>query len=113
MKIEVRFCNLESLEALREHALRRIHFQLSRFGREIHSVTACLSELNGPKGGRAKRCCIRLRGPALEAISIDERSSDAFSAVDIAVERAAHSAGRALEKVRAGRRNGAVLGRVS
>jgi ribosome-associated translation inhibitor RaiA len=105
MKIDVRFRNLEPSVYLRDYALRRIHAQLSRFGTEISTITVRLSDMNGPKGGADKRCHISVRGPSIGTTTIDERREDAYAAVDVVVERAAHSAGRELERQRTRRRD--------
>ena len=104
MKIEVRFHQLEMSEALREHALRRVHVELAHFTEEVSAVTLRLSDLNGPKGGHDKRCHIELQLRGVGAINVDERNEDAYAAVETAVERAARSGGRELAKLRASRR---------
>lgn len=105
MKIDVRFHQLEASPALREHVQRAIHARLSRFGRAIRSVSVRLTDLNGPgKGGTDKRCYVGLRGPDLGALYVEERSGDAASAVDLALEQAARTAGSRLDKSRDRRR---------
>ncbi len=105
MKIDVRFRALASSEALREHAVRRIHLHLSRFGSDIDSVLVRLSDVNGPKGGLDKQCQVTVRGPNFSAVVTNDLSADAWSAVDLAVERAGRAVGRDLERVRAVRRS--------
>jgi putative sigma-54 modulation protein len=100
VKIDVRFRHFEVSGGLREHVIRRIHFQLSRFGRQISSVTVRVGDVNGPRGGADKRCRVALRGPGLGSIAFEEQSGDACSAVEVALERAARSVGRELEKAR-------------
>jgi ribosome-associated translation inhibitor RaiA len=100
MKIEVRFRGLDPSEALRAHAARRIHFHLSRFGNEISAVLVRIADVNGPKGGVDKRCQVTVRGPRLGSTILDETSGDAYSAVDVAVERTGRSVGRELHRAR-------------
>ncbi len=100
MKIDVRFRALDASEPLREHVLRAVHCQLSRFGRELSSVSARIGDVNGPKGGIDKRCQLHVRGPRLGSVVIEEASADAYAAVDACAERAAHSVGRELERLR-------------
>jgi putative sigma-54 modulation protein len=104
MKIEVRFRGMASSDALRDYIARRIHFQLSRFNGEVGSVVVRIGDINGPKGGADKHCHVTVRGRALGSVTIKELSADAYSAVDAAIERAAHAAGRELERGRSGRR---------
>jgi putative sigma-54 modulation protein len=113
MKTEVRFRGIERSEALREYTVRRIHFQLSRFNGAIGSVVVRIGDVNGPKGGADKRCHVTVRGGAVGAVNVDERSADAYGAVDLALERAARATGRELERGRAGRRSEASITKTS
>ena len=103
MKIDVRFRGLEPSDALRNHAVRRIHFQLSRFGHEISSVLVRISDVNGPKGGVDKQCQVSVRGRRLSDVIVDDLSGDAHSAIDMAVERVSHAVARDLERMRGAR----------
>jgi putative sigma-54 modulation protein len=100
MKIDIRFCSLESSAAIREHALRRIQFRLSRFGHDLHAVVVRISDINGPKGGVDKQCRITVRGPIWDTLTLDELSRDVYAAVDLAIERTAHTVAREIERAR-------------
>ncbi len=107
MMIDVSVRGLARSCALRQHALRRIHVQLSRFGPEIRAVTARIGDVNGPKGGRDKRCSVTIRGRRFGAVTVDDMSGDVRTALDRALERAGRAVGRHLERQRAGRHRGA------
>ena len=113
MKIEFRLRGLESSDALRDHAARRIHFHLRRFGNEVTAVLVRIADVNGPKGGLDKRCQITVRGQRLGSATIDEMSGDAYSAVDMAVERIGRSVGRELDRARSDRRSACSVRRAS
>ena len=114
MKIEVRFRGMESSESLREHAARRVHLHLSRFGQQLSAVVVRIADVNGPKGGLDKRCQVTVRGPRVGSSTLDGMSGDPYSAVDLAVEGVARAVGRALERVRSLRQRGPSLrGRLS
>ena len=100
MKIEVRFRGLEPSDSLRDHAVRRIHFHLSRFGHEISSVLVRIGDVNGPRGDVDKQCQVTARGRRLSRVIVDHLSGDVYSAVDLVVERAGRAVGRNLEWVR-------------
>lgn len=100
MKIDIRFRGLEGSDALREHILRRIDFKLRRFSRQVSSVLVRLGDVNGPRGGVDKSCQVTVRGPALGATQIEDVNADAYTAVDLAVERAGHAVARGLGRVR-------------
>lgn len=106
MRIEVRFRALDDSEPLREYVLRAVHFHLSRFGRELSSVSARVGDVNGPKGGIDKRCQLHVRGPRLGSVVVAEVSADAYAAVDVCAERAGRSVGRELERGRLRTRDG-------
>lgn len=112
MKIDVRFRGIAASEALREHTVRRIHFQLSRFNGEVGSVVVSIMDINGPKGGVDKRCQVTARGRAFPPVTIEELNADPYSAVDVAIGRAARTVMRGLERTRTDRRDG-WLGRSS
>lgn len=100
MKVEIRFRGLESSETLREHAVRRVHAHMSRFGREVQTVLVRISDVNGPKGGVDKRCQVVMRGRSVGVWCVDEQASDAYASVDLAVDRASRALGRLLERAR-------------
>lgn len=101
MKIEVRFRGLECSDGVRDHVARRIHSHLSRFGNEVTGVLVRIADVNGPKGGVDKRCQVTVCGPRFGSAILDEKSSDVYSAVDMAVERIGRTIGRELERARA------------
>jgi ribosome-associated translation inhibitor RaiA len=113
MKIEVRFRGIQASDALRAYVVRRIHFQLSRFNTEVGSVVVRIGDINGPKGGADKRCHVAVRGPALGPVTIEELRTDAYVAVDLAVQRAACAVGREIERARASRRGEDAMRRAS
>lgn len=108
MKIEIRFRGIQASKALRAYVVRRLRFQLTRFEGEVGSVVVRIGDINGPKGGVDKRCQVAVRGPGMASVTIEDLSADAYSAVDLAVERAARAVGRELERTRAARRDGAL-----
>lgn len=103
MTIHVRFHCLESSDALRAHATRRIRSQLRRFGLEVRSVLLRLRDLNGPKGGLDKQCQVTVRGRRFACVIVEDISEDAYAAVDLAVERAGRAVSRDIERARSAR----------
>jgi putative sigma-54 modulation protein len=105
MNIEVRFRDLEPTEALKNHAVRRVETSLDRFTNQLTQVLVQLADINGPKGGRDKRCQLTLRGPTLGSLNINELSGEVASAIDAACELASRSVARELERARDIRRS--------
>jgi len=104
MQIEVRFHGLDSSEAVRDHVVRRVDFQLSRLGSVVSKVVVRVEDINGPKGGVDKRCQVTLRGTLISSAVVEELSTDALCAIDMALERASCARGRELERGRESRR---------
>ena len=81
-------------KALRGEVRRRVLLAMSRFGREVHDVTARLAESKNPLGGVDQRCRVRARlqsGLVLRAEAINGRIETAVgrSATRLALHVAA------------------------
>jgi len=113
MRIDVRFRRRGRSGALREHVGRRAHVQLSRFNGAVSSVVVSIADIDDPEEGVDARCRVTVRGPALGSVTVEDLGTDAYAAVDIALERAARAVGRAIERARGRRRPDGVLGRTS
>jgi ribosomal subunit interface protein len=98
MQIEIRTRGIETTNELRQHIERRIHFALGRFGAEVSSALVRLDDINGPRGGVDKRCHIVVVGARVGALTVDELDADVIAVVDRALDRAARSVRRSLER---------------
>ena len=105
MKVDIRFRGLEASDFLRDHALRRAQFHMSRFGTEVSSVVVRIADINGPKGGIDKRCQVTVKGPLFGSTNLDEESADAYAVVDGALERVSRVVGKAIERARSAARD--------
>ena len=61
MTIDVTGAGFVLTKALRGQVRRRVLLSLSRFGPEVHGVTACLAVAHNPLGGVDQRCRVRAR----------------------------------------------------
>ena len=85
-------------------AQKRLEFALGRFAGRVRSLTVRLTDLNGPRGGRDKKCLIAIRlGHPRRAIVIEDVDSDAALVVSRAADRAARAVSRAVESAGAWR----------
>jgi putative sigma-54 modulation protein len=100
MKVEVRCKGFESSDNLAEHVTRKAHQHLSRFGRRVDAVEARLSDVNGPRGGRDKRCRLTVHVPGAPPIHVEELHQDYYASIDLALARVAHAVGRSIERAR-------------
>jgi ribosome-associated translation inhibitor RaiA len=103
MRVQVRFRGIEASEALTEYTTRRVHQHLSRFGDQVTSVVARLSDINGPRGGKDKRCQLTVTGARIGSVNLTETHEDLRAGVDVALDRLGHAIGRSLERARAPR----------
>ena len=101
MRIDVTSAGFVLTKTLHGEVRRRVLLAMSRFGREIHGVTARLAEPRNPLGGVDQRCRVRARlrsGLVLRAEAIDGRIETAASrsaarlALLVATELDGHSA---------------------
>ena len=59
-----------------------------------------LSDINGPRGGRDKRCRIQVPFAGKPNVVIEDTESDLYVAIDRAAERAERAVVRRLERLR-------------
>ena len=59
-----------------------------------------LSDINGPRGGRDKRCRIQVPFPGTRNVVIEDTEADLYVAIDRAAERAERAVVRRLERLR-------------
>ena len=100
MRIDIQARGFDLTEGLREHTERRLQFALSWAGQDVRAVSVSLSDINGPRGGNDKRCCIQIRLPGVEDMVIACTDSDLYVAIDCAVDRAEHMVAHRLERLR-------------
>lgn len=102
MKIEVRGPTFSGSDALRAHAQRRRRRAraLRRAGDAGHRPS---DRPERPRGGVDKRCHVSLRvrrGGRTHAIELDERSHDAYAALDGAADRVGRPVPRGMDRAR-------------
>jgi len=80
LTIDVTSAGFVLTAALRAEVRRRVLLEVSRFGREVHGVTARLAESHNPLGGVDQRCRVRARlhsGLVLRAEAMNGRMETA------------------------------------
>lgn len=100
MKVQVRYRQIESTPALQELVERRVQFGLSRFVHTIREVHVTLADVNGPRGGVDKVCRVRVAGPKIDPIVIEEAAAGLATAIDGAIARAARTTARTIDRRR-------------
>lgn len=100
MKIDIQARGFPLTEALREHTERRLRFALSWASHDVRKVVVRLSDINGPRGGEDKRCCIQVVFPGTQDVVVEDTEADLYVAIDRAVDRTERSVARRLTRQR-------------
>lgn len=84
MRLELRARHLPADPRLHELCDRHLLYALGRFEDQVRRVQLWMEDVNGPRGGRDLRCCLRVclrRGGALTVESVDARPEVAVGEV--------------------------------
>lgn len=90
--------------ALRSHLERRLNAGFSAIKVRIRDVAIRLRDLNGPRGGCDMMCQISVSIPGGPEVIVKEVQENIYTAIDLAVKRAAYRATRILGRRRAAAR---------
>lgn len=94
MKVHLRALGFDLTGSLQDYVARRLDFTFGRLGGRVRRVEVMLSDENGPRGGRDKRCQVRLVPEGQAPVHVLERQEDLYAAIDRALERASHALAR-------------------
>lgn len=100
MQTVIQALNFTLTSALRGYVKRRIGFALSTREDHIQRISVRLSDINGPRGGKDKRCHIQVVIPHMADVVIEDTEEDLYAAIDRAVDRAGRTVGRRLSRYR-------------
>lgn len=99
MKLDIRGINISVTEVLRKAVERSISFALSRFADRVSRVTVRLEDINGPKGGKDKKCLVTAGLIPTISIVVEDIDSDLYVAIDRAMDRLGRTVGRRLKQL--------------
>ena len=98
MQMDIQCRDFELTESLRDYTKKRLAYSL-RFGSAyIMRLVVRLSDINGPRGGEDKRCCLEVRLKGLPEVVIEDTETDIYVAIDRAAERAGRTLARRLAR---------------
>lgn len=100
MRIDIKARGFDLTEGLRAHTLRRLQFALGWAAHDVRTVNVRLFDINGPRGGKDKRCRIQVPFPGTRNVVIEDTEADLYVAIDRAAERAERAVVRRLERLR-------------
>jgi ribosomal subunit interface protein len=101
MRIDIKTHKFSLTDALRTHTKRRLHYALGGIDEPIQRVIVRLSDVNGPRGGKDKRCRLQLVLSGLPDVIVNDTQSDLYVAIDRASDRARRSLLRRLQQHKA------------
>ncbi len=100
MNINIQARGFDLTEGIREHTRKRLQFALSWANHEVRSITVCLTDVNGPRGGNDKRCRIQIPMAGLPDVVIEDEESDLYLAINSAADRTERTMARRLARLR-------------
>ena len=103
MQLEMRGVNYDLDGVLKDHIERRLRFALGRFAARIHRLSVRLTDVNGPRGGRDKRCRIAVALVPRGVVMVEGSGDDPFALIADAAKRVGRAVRRELERRRRGR----------
>ena len=104
MRIDIHSSKFALTESLRSHIERKIQFALSWAHHKLPHIHVRLDDVNGPKGGEDKVCRFQIPVAGAKPVVIEEIQADMYVAIDRAIERAARTISRRVERSRTHRR---------
>jgi putative sigma-54 modulation protein len=100
MKVQVRFKGIEGSDELVHFVTRKVHQHLSGFGHHVRSVMVRLTDVNGPRGGKDKRCQFEIAGPDIGSLHVEGWHEEVCAGVDETLDRVAQTVGRSIARLR-------------
>ncbi|MDP3440353.1 MAG: ribosome-associated translation inhibitor RaiA [Azonexus sp.] len=100
MQIVIQARGFELSGGLRQHIERRLRFALDWAQHHVRNVSVRLSDLNGPRGGKDKRCHIQITATGGSNLVIEDTRTDLYAAIDQATDRAGRTLARRVERQR-------------
>ena len=100
MQISIQANGFSLTEGLRAHVERRMRAALGWSGGHLRRLAVSLSDINGPRGGRDKRCKVQVRLAGGAEVVIEDTETDLYAAIDRAAERADRAVVRRMERQR-------------
>ncbi len=99
MQIAIYSNDFAITEGIREHINRKLRFALARVRSHIKSVSIRLGDINGPKGGRDKRCLLTVSISNTQELVIYDVQVDMYHAIDNALSRLSRVAVRKIDRL--------------
>jgi len=96
MHIDIHCRGFDLSDGLREHTCKRLAYSLSHGESRIRRIVVRLSDINGPRGGKDKRCQLELKIQGFATIVIQDTQAELYAAISRAAERAGRTLARKM-----------------
>ena len=100
MRVQIHTQGFPLTEAIENRIQRQVAKLFTRFEDQLISVSAYLSDINGPRGGADKKVVMRVSLAGLPPLSVATEHSDLYVAVDRTARRMHRAVRRSLGKSR-------------
>lgn len=100
MKIDIQARGFSLTGALSREIQKRVTFPLSKRHDQINGITVRLGDINGPRGGQDKYCCIKVEMHGQKDVYVENVESDMYVAISRAAERVSRTVTRRIERLR-------------
>ena len=83
-----------------DHLRRKLSRKLAKFQTAIERTSVRLDDVNGPRGGRDKRCRIKVVLNGLPSVYVEQRHESVKAAMELALARIEHAVRQAVQRRR-------------
>ncbi|GGE72749.1 HPF/RaiA family ribosome-associated protein [Massilia psychrophila] len=100
MRMNIQASGFVLTDSLKVYTEKRLVTALGWAGGHMRELHVSLSDINGPRGGRDKRCRILVQIAGGRSVVIEDTETDLYHAIDRAAERVDRAVVRRIEQLR-------------
>lgn len=100
MQFHIRTQGFELTDGIRDHINHHLQFAFDWASHEVGKIFVRLYDINGPRGGKDKRCHVRIPLPRNREVVVEDTAADLYVAIDRAIDRASRTLNRRLSRQR-------------
>ena len=100
MRVNIQASGFVLTDSLKAYTEKRLVTALGWAGGHMRELHVSLSDINGPRGGRDKRCRILVQIAGGRSVVIEDTETDLYHAIDRAAERVDRAVVRRIEQLR-------------
>lgn len=104
MNINLQARDFHLTDSLESKIRQKMNILLSRFDHKIRTTRVVLSDINGPKGGKDKRCIIKIEVHNFKTIVIDEVTDNMHESISRGSQQAKRAIAKLVDKSRGKKR---------